>query len=381
MKVLLFARGAIDRQRWVDFPLGAPNIESDGLRLLESISYIPQWHRQGQLLVGDIESPVANLKNFVPQDSTPEELNTLAIKLKYLNPEALVCFEVALELNDIKDMKDILRTADTLDQYDMFLDVSTMGELGRYLVSQGIVEFPDEVCPYLDFEKIGIEYNAEHAGMFCGTSYVTVKEDAQGPQMLDADRAQVFTVHLYTSKVGDTMPGPYRLTLPASEERLEQVKQLIGVEEFSQAHIEQVEYPLTQLADCCNVDCPSVEMLNELAEEVEALLKADKDIRKLCAVLEAERPQTFEAVLRFARDLDDYECFNCGCSAEEYGRYVLDHAEALDIEILEDLEGFIDESAYGRYRMKEDGVRETSWGLLRRYSEPFPAEEQGMNMR
>lgn len=382
MRVLLFARGAFEQRRWVEFPLGLPNIESDGLQLLDRIAYIPQQKRQGQLLIGDIDSPVTNLKQYVPQDSTPEELNTLAIKIKYLTPEALVCFEAALELNEIKSMKDILRIADTLDQYEMYLDVSTMGELGRYLVRQGIVEFPDEVCPYLDFEKIGIEYDAEHTGTFCGTSYVTQKEGAPG-LTLDAGRTQIFKVHLYTGKVGDTMPGSYRLILPACEERLEQVKQLIGVDDFAEARIEQVEYPLTLLQEYLpRADCPSVETLNALAEEIEELLQTDGELLKLCGVLEVERPQTLNEALRLTRNLDDYERIPCGHRPDEYGRYVMRYPEQFEIEdLLEDLESFVDEDGYGQYRMREDGVRVTDCGLIRRLSEPFPTQESGMEMR
>ena len=32
MRVKLFARGAADRMRWVEFPLGDPHIESEGLQ-------------------------------------------------------------------------------------------------------------------------------------------------------------------------------------------------------------------------------------------------------------------------------------------------------------------------------------------------------------
>ena len=97
-----------------------------------------------------------------------------------------------------------------------FLDVSSVGELGRYIVNFGIMEFPEDALPYLDYERIGTEYDANHGGVFRGTSYITKMADAPA-QDLDDGRTQQITLHLYTSKVGDTMPGPYRLTLPACE--------------------------------------------------------------------------------------------------------------------------------------------------------------------
>lgn len=382
MRVKLFARGALDRQQWVEFPLGAPHIESNGLQLLNRIATAPGRDEPGKLLITDLESPIRNLKQYVPQDADPEQLNTLAIKIGYMGPEEQVCFEGALDLNSVMGMGDILRIADELDQYEMLLDVSSMVELGRCLVNNGIVEFPEAVWPYLDFEKIGIEYDSEHGGVFKGTSYVTRKEDAP-EQALDADRPQVFKVHLYTSKVGDTMPGPYRLVLPACGERLEQVKKLIGVDDFAEARMEQVEYPLTALQEYLSaMDCPSVETLNELAEEIEELLQTDGQLLKLCGVLEAEQPQTLDEVLHITKALDDYERIPCGCRPDEYGRYVMKHAEQFEIDdLLEDLEGFVDEDGYGQYRMREDGVKAPACGLIRRLSEPFPTQESGMAMR
>ena len=382
MRVKLFARGALDRQQWVEFPLGAPHIESDGLQLLNWIATAPGRDKPRKLLIADLESPIRNLKQYVPQDTDPEQLNTLAIKIGYMGPEEQVCFEGALDLNSVMGMEDILRIADELDRYEMLLDVSSMGELGRYLVSGGIVEFPEAVWPYLDFEKIGVEFDSEHGGVFKGTSYITRKEDAP-EQALDADRPQVFKVHLYTSKVGDTMPGPYRLALPACGERLEQVKKLLGVDDFAQARIEQMEYPLACLQEYLStMDCPSVETLNALAEEIEDILLTDGELLKLCGVLEAEQPRTLDEALRVTQDLDDYERIPCGHRPDEYGRYVMKHAEQFEIDdLLEDLEGFVDEDGYGQYRMREDGVKATACGLIRRLSEPFPTQESGMAMR
>lgn len=380
MRVKLFPRGARDRQQWVEFPLGAPHIESDGLRLLERIATVPGQDKPRRLLIADLESPIRNLKQYV-QDADPEQLNTLAIKIGYMGPEEQVCFEGALDLKSVNGIEDVLRTAEELDQYDMLLDVSSMVELGRYLVNNGIVEFPKEVCPYLDFEKIGIEYDAEHGGVFKGTSYVTRKEDAP-EQALDTDRPQVFKLHLYTSKVGDTMSGPYRLVLPACGERLERVKKLIGVDDFAQADIVQVEYPLAYLQDyLSSMDCFPVETLNALAEEIEELLRTDGELIKLCGALEAEQPQTLDEALRVTRSLDDYERIPCGHRPDEYGRYVMRHPEQFEIDdLLEDLEGFVDEDGYGRYRMREDGIKMTGCGLIRRLSEPFPTQAEGMTM-
>lgn len=380
MRVKLFAREAVERMRWVEFPLGAPRIDNDGWTMLEWIATTPGLSKPGRLCIADLESPIRNLKLYVPQDVDLEQLNTLAIKIGYMEPEEQTCFEGALELNSVAGMEDVLHLADALDQYEIFLNVSSMAELGRYLVNNGIIEFPESVCPYLDFEKIGIEYDAIYGGVFKGTSYVTRKEDAP-EHALDAGRDQVLKVHLYTSKVGDTMPGPYCLTLPACEERLEKVKKLIGVDDFAQARIEQVEYSLTTLQEHLQTaNCPTVEILNALAEEIEEILQTDNQLLKLCGVLEVEQPQTLEEALRITQNLDDYERLPCGSTPTEYGSYVITHSdEWFDYdELLDDLQRFIDKYGYGRYRMQKDGIRITGCGLIRRLSEPFSTQKSNM---
>ena len=69
------------------------------------------------------------------------------------------------------------------------------------------------------------------------------------------------------------------------------------------------------------------------------------------------------------------------CSNEgEYGREALRYAGAGD-EILEMLDGFTDFDALGRFEMEQDGVRETSFGQIKRLSSPFPQQaEQGQTM-
>lgn len=379
MKALLANQKMPEKKEWFEFPLGAPFIEHPGLGRLQELARVPDTGEPAGLMVRDLESPIRSLHCFVPEDVTPEQLNTLAIKLGYMDPEDLIRFEGALNINCVVGMEDVLRLADELDQYEIYPDTGTEAGLGRYLVAHGYLHFPEEFLRHVNYASVGIKFHAEHSGAFCGANYVVRKAAAQ-EEALDADRAQVFKVHLYTSKVGDTMPGPYRLTLPACEERLEQVKRLIGVDDFAQARIEEVEYPITYLQWYIPLDGLSVETLGELAEEIEGLLETDGELLKLCGVLEVERPETLAEALRLARNLDDYERVDCGHNPDEYGRYVLKHAEERDIDILEDLEGFIDEDAYGKYRMREDGVRETACGLIRRLSQPFEEPEPGMRM-
>ena len=71
-------------------------------------------------------------------------------------------------------------------------------------------------------------------------------------------------------------------------------------------------------------------------------------------------------------DIYDYELVDG--SERGYAITALRYAGAGD-EILEILEGFTDFDALGRCEMEQDGVRETSFGSVKRLSAPWPQQE------
>lgn len=90
---------------------------------------------------------------------------------------------------------------------------------------------------------------------------------------------------------------------------------------------------------------------------------------KYLSVLEVEQPATLQEALRFSIELDDYE--RVPDDPEEYGKQVLERIGA-DEELISTLDGFTDFEAMGNFYMREDGVRRTEFGLLRKLSDPFP---------
>ena len=51
-----------------------------------------------------------------------------------------------------------------------------------------------------------------------------------------------------------------------------------------------------------------------------------------------------------------------------------------DEELISTLDGFTDFEAMGNFYMREDGVRRTEFGLLRKLSDPFPEVQDGLQM-
>lgn len=124
------------------------------------------------------------------------------------------------------------------------------------------------------------------------------------------------------------------------------------------------------------MDGITLEDANTLAECVQAM--TGQELRVFHAVLEVEEPRSFQEAGTIAMDIYDYELVPG--SEREYGREALRYAGAGD-EILELLDGFTDFDALGRSEMELDGVRESSYGLVKRLSAPWPEQtEQGQTM-
>ena len=166
--------------------------------------------------------------------------------------------------------------------------------------------------------------------------------------------------------------GTVRLDLPSSDDELDQAKRALRLDDLSGAAIEAVEigYPWAHLLP---TDSVTLEDANVLAECVRGMAK--EELRVFGAVLEVEEPHSFHEAGTIAMDISDYE-LTTG-NEREYAIAALGYAGAGD-EILEMLDGFTDFEALGRYEMEQDGVRETSFGCVRRLSAPWPQQEPEM---
>mgnify|MGYP003098903389 CR=1 FL=1 len=119
----------------------------------------------------------------------------------------------------------------------------------------------------------------------------------------------------------------------------------------------------------------SVHLRSRFADRV--MDQEDGALLKYLSVLEVEQPATLQEALRFSIELDDYE--RVPDDPEEYGKQVLERIGA-DEELISTLDGFTDFEAMGNFYMREDGVRRTEFGLLRKLSDPFPEVQDGLQM-
>ncbi len=296
-------------------------------------------------------------------------LNELAGSIEKMTDREIGIFAGALDAESINGLADVLELSKHLSNYVILPNINTDTELGRFLVDSGYKNFPEEVQPYLDYRAIGAEYYADNGGAYGPGGYVRHKtSQEQTPARGDT----LITLHMATPSIYN-----FPLSLPATEEEMEQFKYRLGVDNFAQAKIISVEYSKPYLPELIPRDCICVEDANELALSIEEMQQRNGELLKFFAVLSVEQPETMTDALRLAMDLDDYERITEG--SYEYGQAVL-RRHGANNELLEVMDGYMDFEKLGEDSMVEDGVRQTEFGPIRRCSTPFPEENQTMQM-
>lgn len=329
--------------------------------------------------IAGVNSPVPTLGQYILRadihdPAEMKKLNELAEAIEQMDDREWDIFAGALDAESINGLDDVLKISKRLGNYIILPNVKTDTELGRILVDTGYKNFPEAVQPYLDYRAIGAEYYAENGGAYGPGGYVRRKSSLeQAPEQRDA----LITLYLLTPRVTETMADPYRLTLPAMDEELEQAKEQIGVDHFTEATIVKVEFGKPYLAELIPQECICVEDANELALGIEEMQQRDGELLKYLAVLSLEQMETLTDALCVAVNLDDYERITEG--TYEYGQSVLRRIGA-DDELIDTIDGYMDFEKFGEDSMVEDGVRQTEFGLIRRCSHPFPEETQTMQM-
>jgi len=325
--------------------------------------------RTAPVQISDISCPISNLYPCIQHaelesDAGLEKLNALAERIGSMTSEERRIFSGALDAESVNGLDDVLRIADQLEDYELIEDVICDRDLGGWLVEHDMlgVNFPDAVRPYLDYAAIGAEYYSSHGGAYTMHGYVKRKEAS--PQ-LAAEEKSVLRLSLASSRNALT------LGLPASEEQLEAAKGALGVQFFDQVGVHGMEFAPDYQTITVPTDGMTIDGANWLAR---CLRQMDANgMKTYLAALEAEEPVTFTEALDIAVDIDDYELVSG--SEGEYGRKYLRRIGA-DDEVLEAINGYTDFDQLGRDMMKEDGVRQTGYGPLRRLSEPFPPKQE-----
>ena len=316
--------------------------------------------------IAGVNCPVPNLGRYILrtdiQDPTAlQKLNKLADRIVKMDDREWNIFAGALNAESINGLDDVLTLSKRLGDYIILPNVMTDTDLGRILVDTGYKSFPEAVRPYLDYRAIGAEYYSNNGGAYGPGGYVRRKDALDH---VPARQEGLITLYLRTDGIAE----PYRLTLPAADEELDQARARIGVDHFAEATIVRAEFSKPYLAEFIPQDCICVEDANELALGIEEMTQRDGELMKFLAVLSVEQPETMTDALRFAMEIGDYE--RVVDDPDEYGRCVLLRCESIE-DVLEAIEGYMDFEKFGEESFVFDGVQRTEFGYVRRISVPF----------
>ena len=193
----------------------------------------------GVMKITHVDSPIENLGRCLVYSpildfSDLSKLNTLAERVDNMDQRNQRVFAGILDAEEISGLDDVLRIAGSLEQYEFIEEITSDRDLGKWAVESGRFgdEFPESMRPYLDYAAIGTKYRSDHGGIYTQTGYVKRREDA--PVQAEEPRTMLLTLATSEQK--------YPLVLPASEERLDQAKKALGIDNFSQTAIASVEY-------------------------------------------------------------------------------------------------------------------------------------------
>lgn len=299
-------------------------------------------------------------------------LNYLAKRIACLSQTEQDIFSAALQMEGVKEVKDLINLSFHLHNYELYRDISDVGNLSRIMLSrmEG-VEVPIEISHMLDFDKISSEYFKSHKGEFTPSGLVLKKEDAKlgivydGLHYIDPGYEVDALFYLYVSARGEGKKyQTFALSLPAMEERLELAKQVLGVEAFGGCEVNSFGGGQDELWDYIPVGV-CLEQLNKLADFLKKhVLDGTKHpYEKLLAVLEAECPRTLDETWKIVNSFSDYEvCPESVRTMEDYVGYML--GQDSDYYLDSVAVSVMDLERYGAAILKEEGAIMTSHGIV-----------------
>ena len=180
--ILQMRKGILDSEKAeVIFPTTLAKVQTEMRGLEEfgkSYGVVRSVSGEGpaQLLNGRVQVDDLNTEAGI------QRLNRLAEVIDNMSGEKLELLSGALALERAANLDDVLRVADSLEQYELFPQIRTDEDLGHFLVDTSLVtgkfSFPEEASPYLVYAKIGAEQRDFLGGVHTQHGFVKHQEEA-----------------------------------------------------------------------------------------------------------------------------------------------------------------------------------------------------------
>ena len=155
------------------FPTTAQEVEA----LLKRIGV--DGVRYQEIFITSFDGDVLGLYDHLSEYENLDELNHLACLLSELTSSELETLEAVLDSGDhCSSVRDIINLTQNLDCYGFYPGVSDEETLGRiYVDDLEMLDVPDQVKPYFDYEAYGRDVCIHENGHFAPGGYVVKESD------------------------------------------------------------------------------------------------------------------------------------------------------------------------------------------------------------
>ena len=130
--------------------------------------------RYEEFFITAFDGDVMGLYDYLTEYENLDELNHLAHLISELDSDEIETLEAALNKGDhTSSVEDIINLVHNLDCYDLHPGVTDDETLGRiYVEDMELLDVPDNVLPYFDFEAYGRDARINEGGHFAPGGYV-----------------------------------------------------------------------------------------------------------------------------------------------------------------------------------------------------------------
>lgn len=158
--------------------LSLPAANEEKLKVLRKLDKGEPIGTTVAICITDVQSSIPNLKRYIHEHDPLKQLSILATRIEKMSDRDATIFSSALDMEAVNGLEDVMKIADSLGNYELFSDVTTPKELGVYLVESGLVEIHKSAWPYLDYERVGAEYESNNNGTYTNLGYVVKTGDS-----------------------------------------------------------------------------------------------------------------------------------------------------------------------------------------------------------
>ena len=130
--------------------------------------------RYEEIFITDFDGDVLGLYDHLGEYENIDELNHLACVISELDQGDLEKFEAVIDSGEYTgSVKELINLAQNLDCFEFYPGVTDDETLGRiYVENIELLDVPDNVLPYFDFEAYGRDARINEGGHFAPGGYV-----------------------------------------------------------------------------------------------------------------------------------------------------------------------------------------------------------------